>query len=150
MYRLLLFASLASGSALAAEPVTLSSSVAVETTAIVAGKAHTVLRVPDMVTPGDRLVFSTSYQSQSARALTRFVVTNPIPANVAFLSASGSDATVSVDGGKSWGVLGKLTKNVDGSLPRPAQAGDVTHVRWIVATIAPGSRGSLIYRANVR
>lgn len=150
MYRLLLLAAFASGPAFAAEPVALSSTVAVEVTTMVAGKPQIVLREPDVVTPGDRLVFSTSYRSQSAKPLTRFVVTNPIPPSVAFHSASGPDATLSVDGGKSWGVLGQLTKPVADGTTRAAQAADVTHVRWTVATIAPGDKGSLIYRGNVR
>jgi hypothetical protein len=37
---------------------------------------------------------------------------------------------VSVDAGKSWGPLAKLTvRGADGA-PRPAQGSDVTHLRW--------------------
>jgi hypothetical protein len=57
---------------------------------------------------------------------------------------------VSVDGGKSWGKLAALTiANADGSI-RPAAHSDVTHVRWVLETIAAGAQGRLTYPAIIR
>ena len=33
---------------------------------------------------------------------------------------------------------------------RPAELGDVTHVRWTIARLAPGEQGSLSYFAVIR
>ena len=65
-------------------------------------------------------------------------------------------ATLVVDGGKSWGKLADLKVSVAGkdgaaATLRAAAAEDVTHVRWIFAKpIAPGAEGTISYRGMVK
>ena len=143
---------IAPAAAMAASEVSLDSDVFVERVKQDAsGKRSTVLEPPKVVTPGDRLVFVLAYKNGGAKPATDFVVTNPIPDAVAFAGAEGDGALMSVDGGKSWGVLATLrVKQPDGSL-RPALPADVTHVRWSFAqAIAAGAGGKLSFRGIVK
>ncbi|QGN56170.1 hypothetical protein [Novosphingobium sp. Gsoil 351] len=133
----------------AAGAMVLTGDVKVETTTVVNGVEKTVLALPKVVVPGNRLVFSTSYRNDSGSPVQNFVVTNPVPEGIAVSASDAARLTVSVDGGKSWGKLAALTvKNAKG-VARAAQAADVTHVRWTLATIAPGSSGAVAYHAIV-
>lgn len=136
--------------------VSLQGDVKVERTVVANGASTRVLVTPKKVVPGDHLVFSTAYHNNGASAVDHFVVTNPLPKGVSFASDTAEASEVSVDGGKSWGQLAKLAVfdskgGADGKGgQRPAQAGDVTHVRWTVAVIAPGATGAVSYHAVVR
>jgi uncharacterized repeat protein (TIGR01451 family) len=131
-------------------PVSLNSAVRLEKTVTENGVSHVVASEPKVVVPGDKLVFSTAYHNDSAQAVTNFIVTNPLPAAVSFSAGADAGAQVSVDGGKTWGALGALTVSDAKGGTRPAQAGDVTHVRWTIASIAPGASGTVQYNAIVR
>lgn len=132
--------------------VSLDSKVMVErTTTDAQGQAHTTLEEPQVVIPGDKLVFTLSYTNTSDTPATNFVVNNPLPDAVAFDSTADPEASVSVDGGSTWGQLADLTvKNPDGT-DRPARASDVTHVRWVFANSIPAhATGRLMFRGIVR
>ena len=132
-------------------PITLSGDVkAVKTVTDADGKERTELVDPTTIIPGDRLVFGTDYANKGAEAVTNFVVTNPLPAAVRLAPDADPALELSVDGGKTWGVLATLTiANSDGT-SRPATHADVTHVRWVLASIAPGASGRLTYPAIIR
>ncbi len=131
-------------------PVTLKGDVMLETTVTENGVSTVQLSEPKVVTPGDHLIFTTRYHNESAQAVTNFVVTNPLPSAVA-LSSEGSDGTeVSVDGGKTWGLLGALKVTGSEGGERTAAAGDVTHIRWTIPKIAPGASGEVQYHGIVR
>ena len=130
--------------------VALHGDVKVETTTVVNGVEKTVLAVPKIVVPGNRLLFSTAYRNEGAAAVQNFVVTNPVPEGIAVAGSDAASLIVSVDGGKSWGKLAGLTVKGPKNVVRPAQAIDVTHVRWTVASIAPGAGGSVAYHAVVK
>lgn len=140
-----------SGAALAAQSVELSSKIQVERTTVVGGKSRTVLADPKPVFPGDRLVFTISYRNASGKPVTDFVVNNPVPASVQFTGEASPGLVVSVDGGKSFAPLATLkVRKADGTV-RGAQAGDVTHLRWVLAgAMAPGAAGTLNFRGTVR
>ena len=129
--------------------VDLSSNVKVERSVTESGVSQIRLAEPEDVVPGDRLVFSTSYRNDSGEAVQNFVVTNPIPSAVA-LSQDDSSFEVSVDGGKTYAPLASLSVSGGESGPRPAEPTDVTHLRWTLASIAPGQSGTLTYHAIVR
>lgn len=135
----------------AASPVTLSGDVkAVKTVTDASGQQRTELVDPVTIVPGDRLVFGTDYANSGAEAVTNFVVTNPLPGAVRLAPDADPALEVSVDGGKSWGKIAALTiANSDGTT-RPATHADVTHVRWVLASIAPGASGRLTYPAIIR
>lgn len=132
--------------------VSLVSDVLVErSTTDANGRTQTTLEEPTTVVPGDKLVFVLRYRNNGAQPATDFVVTNPLPEAVAFQAAGDERAEVSVDGGRSWGRLASLTiREADGS-QRPAQASDVTHIRWAFAQPIPaGEAGRLMFRGIVR
>ena len=146
-----LFAATAAPAALAqpAQPVELKGDVKVDKLVVENGKEKHVLVDPSVVVPGDKLLFATAYQNKGTVEVKNFVVTNPIPAGVAFVHAGTDQFVVSVDGGKSWGNLAQL-KVTEAAGSRPAQASDVTHIRWTLPVLAPGAHGALSYNAVVR
>ena len=133
-----------------ADAVSLSSDVKVDKITLENGKETHVLVTPEKVVPGDKLVFSTQFHNNGEAAVDSFVVTNPLPEGVTYLTDGSDNAVVSVDGGKTWGPLSTLTVVDDKAGKRAAQAADLTPVRWSVAVIAPGGRGAVSYRAIVR
>lgn len=137
------------------------------------GKEQLVLKDPSavIIVPGDRVVFTLHYENTGKDPASRFLATNPMPAAIQFLSSTENWAELSVDGGKTWGTLDKLTvteavtqvavpgtessrlgqKGVAETVTRAAEASDVTHIRWIFATpIQPGANGRLSYRGIVK
>lgn len=123
---------------------------AVKTTTDAAGNESTELVEPSVIVPGDRLIFGTDYTNSGAETVTDFVVTNPLPKAVALAPDASPELTVSVNDGKDWGVLGTLTVTQEDGTSRPAEHGDVTHVRWTLASVAPGESGRLEYPAIIR
>jgi len=140
------------GAALAANDVALKSSVFVERSVPDAnGRQTIVLEEPGAIARGDRLVFVLNYRNVGAQTRTAFTITNPLPRPVAFQGTSDSGAIVSVDGGRTWGLLASLrVRDTDGSL-RGARSEDVTHVRWTLRrTIPVGQGGRVSFRGIVR
>jgi uncharacterized repeat protein (TIGR01451 family) len=145
---------LAAGSvpAMAAAPVELSSDVFVEKQQKRAdGSFSTVLAKPNMILPGDQLVFVVRYRNAGNKPATNFSVTNPIPAAITFSGTSDGAELVSIDGGKSWGKLSQLrVTNADGT-SRSALMTDVTHLKWQMNQVLPaGDAGKLIFRGVVK
>ena len=147
-----MLALLAPAAALAADEVRLTSEVLVERDVPQPdGSVRKVREAPNMVTPGETLVFILSYRNEGAAAATGFVVTNPLPESVSYAGGASPGEIVSVDGGQNWGALAALrVANADGTT-RPAIAADVTHVRWrFAAPIAAGEAGNLSFQGVVR
>ncbi len=124
--------------------------MAVKTTTDASGAEATELVAPTVIVPGDRLIFGTDYTNSGSEAVTDFVVTNPLPSAVALAPDADPELTVSVNGGNNWGVLGTLTVTAEDGSTRAAEHGDVTHVRWTLASVAPGETGRLEYPAIIR
>lgn len=137
------------GTAHAAGKVALDSQVFVERTMTDNGRPRTILVQPDVVTPGDNLVFVLSYRNTGSTAASNLVVTNPMPDAVAYQQARGAE--VSVDGGRNWGQLAALTLAERDGRRRTARPGDVTHIRWLLSKPVPvGGAGKLTFRGIVR
>lgn len=143
---------LSPATAFAADQLQLSSDVFVEKQKQRAdGIVATVLEAPNLVTPGDKLVFVVKYKNTGAAPAEKFVVTNPLPKAVAFNGTSDGLEVVSIDGGNSWGFLSNLRLQDGSGKSRPALMSDVTHIRWnLNQPIAAGSEGKLIFRGIVR
>ncbi|MFL0356918.1 hypothetical protein ACI5KX_10615 [Erythrobacter sp. GH1-10] len=105
---------------------------------------------PDLIVPGDRLIFGTDYANNGDQPVTNFVVTNPLPAAVRLAPDADADLVVSIDGATNWGMLSSRTVTAEDGSVRPATHADVTHVRWTLASIAPGESGRLEYPAIIR
>ncbi len=114
------------------------------------GGTRAVLEKPKSVPPGAKLVFVLSYRNAGTAPATNFVVTNPMPAGVAFESADPG-SLVSVDGGKAFGPLAAARVAVTGGTLRPARPEDVTTVRWVLRQPIPvGGAGKLSFRGVVK
>jgi uncharacterized repeat protein (TIGR01451 family) len=86
------------------------------------------------ITPGDRILYTTSFKNNGAEASDNIIITNPIPVHTRYLdgSAKGEHCviTFSIDGGKAWGDAKTLkVRQKDGQF-RAATAADYTHIRW--------------------
>lgn len=136
----------------AATPLELKSEVFVERRVVRSdGSNAVVLEKPNMVTPGDNLVFVVRYKNIGGSTANNFVVTNPLPAAVAFNGTSDGLEVVSIDGGKSWGILGTLRVAMRDGTMRPAMLTDVTHIKWnLNQPLTAGAEGKLIFRGIVK
>lgn len=115
------------------------------------GRSVMVREEPKVVTPGDRLVFELSYKNVGAEPATGFVITDPIPAAVAFAGDETAGAIFSVDGGRTWGPLAALRVAQPNGGSRAAGLSDVTHIRWVFARPIPaGAAGSVSFRGVVK
>lgn len=120
-----------------------------------AGKVEKKRQKVSTAVPGGEIVYVITYRNSGDKPATGVVVNNAVPANLAYVAGSaegaGARAEVSVDGGKAFGTLEKLTvRNADGST-RPARGEDVTHLRWRVnGAVGVGRQGTVTYRAIVR
>ena len=138
--------------AMAAAPVELSSDVFVEKQQKQAdGSFSTILAKPNLILPGDQLVFVVRYRNAGNKPATNFSVTNPIPAAIAFSGTSDGAEVVSIDGGKSWGKLSQLRVTNTDSSSRAALMTDVTHLKWKMnQMLGAGDAGKLIFRGVVK
>ena len=143
---------LAPGAALADAQVSMTSNIAVERIKPDAsGNPHRVLEEPNAVAPGDKLLFTLDYRNGSAKPAVAFVVTDPIPPAVSFAGGESSNAVMSVDGGKTFAPLASLSVVAADGKRRPAQAADVTHIRWnFAAPIPAGAGGALHFKGVVK
>lgn len=114
------------------------------------GQKKIELVPPTTIIPGDRLIFGTDYVNNGAEKIENFVVTNTLPAAVRLADDADPTIVVSVDGGNKWGILSSLTVVGADGAPRKAGPADVTHIRWTLASVAPGSGGHLQYPAIIR
>jgi uncharacterized repeat protein (TIGR01451 family) len=122
------------------------------------GSEKLILKKPGevVVVPGDKVVFTLTYQNKGAEPASGFKATNPMPGPVQFIEAAQDWADVSVDGGANWGKLDTLkvmAAPAEGAaaVERAATPADVTHVRWVFAKpIAAGSKGSISFRGVIK
>ncbi len=108
---------------------------------------------PTMVTPGTPLVVAVKYTNKGRTPVSGMVVNYPIPKGVRYtgLGVNSEWGVVSIDGGKTFGLLSTLkARNPDAST-RPASVDDVTNVRWaFTKPIAPGTAGTVMAYAQVK
>lgn len=137
--------------ATAAQPLDLTNQVFVERMKVTAdGQTKISLAEPSKIQPGDQLVFVLNYHNPNSTASRNLFVTNPLPPAVIYQHAS-KGAAVSVDGGKNWGTLGRLSVVGADGKRRSARSDDVTHIRWqLDQPIPAGGAGKLTFRGVVR
>jgi hypothetical protein len=91
---------------------------------------------------GDRVITVVNWSRATGTG--PFVITNPLPASVAYQSSAWDDQDVSVDGGRTWGRLGALRSGKRFATPE-----DVTHMRWRISS-QERRRGQIAYSGIVR
>lgn len=140
-----------SSSAIAAPgQVVMQGDVRLEKIVVEKGASRVELQEPNVVVPGDKLLFTTRYTNSGSSAVQNFVVTNPLPSAVRLVADNTGGYTVSVDGGKTWGALASLKVSDSKGGLRAATELDVTHLRWVIANISAGASGKVEYHAIVR
>ena len=105
---------------------------------------------PQVVVPGDRLIFGTRFANTGDAPIERFVVSTPVPASVRVTGEIDAAQLVSVDNGTRWGTLGELAIMQPDGTRRAVLPGDVTNIRWTLPVIAPGESGTLEFYVTVR
>ncbi|MEM6907844.1 MAG: hypothetical protein AAF494_04120 [Pseudomonadota bacterium] len=105
---------------------------------------------PTIFTPGTRLSFGLSYDNQGQLPATNVTATNPLSEAVRLAPDADPALIVSVDGGESFGTLASLSITTETGATRPATHADVTHVRWTIASIAPGESGRVAFPVIIR
>lgn len=133
----------------AAGPVQFASDVFIERfQPAPGGRVARVLERADQLRPGDRVIFVVNWKASREGP---FTVTNPLPRAIAFESTSDGAENVSVDGGRTWGLLEALSVRSADGRSRRALPEDVTHLRWRVgAPLAMLGVGQMTYRGVVR
>ncbi len=105
------------------------------------------------VVPGTEVHYVITYRNTGDKPADSVAITNPVPAELEYVSVRGPAPAnqVSVDGGKQYGELASLyVTDADGK-PRPAQAADVTHVRWMLnGALPPGNGGAVSFNARLK
>lgn len=144
-------AAFGSGFAQGASPITVTNGFyqRVETTAA-DGTVTTTLVPAARTVPGGEVVYEVAYHNTGDQPATDVAIDAPVPDALVFIEPLTPATVFSVDGGEHFGPLTELTVTDAEGKPRTAQAADVTHVRWLVPSLAPGAGGKVSYLARVR
>lgn len=103
------------------------------------------------VSPGERLIYVVEYRNTGKRPVQGFTVTNPLPRTVRLDETMDGSELVSIDGGRSWGLLSAFRVPLGDGSWRPANPDDVTHLRWQVGDrLMQGETRRVTFRAIVR
>lgn len=103
------------------------------------------------VAPGGEVIYRIEVANTGKQAATDLAVDNPVPKGLMLTDDSKTPPTaVSVDGGKTYGNLAQLTVTAADGTSRAAQLSDVTHLRWVLAHLAPNSKNEVGFRARVK
>jgi uncharacterized repeat protein (TIGR01451 family) len=119
------------------------------------GQAQTKLVPVAATVPGEEIVYTVTFINVSAQVVESIRITSPIPAELRYLADTafgpGSEVLYSVDGGRAYGLPAELLVAAGDGSQRPAEAGDYTHIRWVLkAPLDAGAKGFTRFRAVVR
>ena len=119
-----------------------------------AGEADTRLVAAETVIPGDRVVYTITFQNVSSDDAENVVITNPIADSLVYVDGSafgpGTDIVFSIDGGQSFAAREALSVEENGEV-RPAEAKDFTHIRWVMKQDLPvGAQGMARFSAVLK
>jgi len=109
----------------------------------------------DMVTPGDKVVYTLSYYNDEREPADNIVLVMPIPGEIKYLEGSAdmkhARTAYSADGGKTFYERQSLKVLQADGRSQTASATDITHVRWSVSTaVAPGESGTLSFSGQLK
>ena len=137
--------------AIAAPQIAITTESFVETKVPVAGSApKVVLKKIKSTAPGNRVVSVFTAHNGLSQAATNVVIDSKIDPNLAFDNTTDGIATLSVDGGKTFGQLTTAkVRRADGT-EHAALPGDVTNIRWIVPVLSAGAERRVSYVAVVK
>ena len=104
---------------------------------------------------GDEVVCTVTFTNVDAQMVENIRITNPIPPEMRYLAGTafgpGSEVLYSVDGGRTYGLPSELFLTAGDGSRRAAEAGDYTHIRWVLKSpLDAGAKGFARFRAVVR
>ena len=107
----------------------------------------------DVITPGERVIYTITFKNVGAEAADNVVITNPIAESLIYVAGSatsdGASVEFSIDGGQTFAPASEL-RLVDNGIERPATTRDYTHVRWVMQTeLAVGAEGQMSFAADL-
>ena len=105
--------------------------------------------------PGTEVIYTTTFTNNGSKPANNIAITNPIPANTAYVGGSAfgdnTDITFSIDGGKTYSAAEKLRIKTPDGRDRPALPADYTHIRWTYrGDLAAAKTSSAGFRAVIR
>jgi hypothetical protein len=100
------------------------------------------------VKPGDVIVYSIVATNVSDRTIKKLNINQKIKPGTVYdggsaTPISGADLSFSIDGGKNFVANPIVNK-------KPAAASAYTNVRWLFATVPPGSKSTVSYAVTIR
>lgn len=115
------------------------------------GESETKLVAAGTVVPGERVVYTITFQNIGDEPAENVVITNPISGELTYVDGSGfgpgTEIQFSVDGGQTFASRDELTVTEEG-VTRPAGAEDFTHIRWVMQQeLAAGAQGMARFAA---
>jgi len=115
------------------------------------GENETTLVAAETVIPGERVVYTITFENVSDEVAENVVITNPIADSLTYVAGSASNGSMrvefSADSGQTFGIASELTIT-DNGVERPATTIDYTHVRWVMQTeLAVGAKGTASFAA---
>ncbi len=119
------------------------------------GKIEKKMVLADTVVPGTEIFYVITYKNKGDKPAEKVVITNPIPKELDYISASeeksGAAIDVSVDEGKIYNKLERLNITGSDGKVRSARAADVTHVRWTLpSNVGAGQEGKVSFKARLK
>ncbi len=139
-----------------ASALTATQSVEREVVVQLPDGTESVTRGPaELVTPGERIVYTLSFTNDDAAPATDLVLTMPVPSEIKFMDGSatqeGAKVVYSADGGQTFATRSGL-RIVDASgSSRSASSEDITHIRWTVTgPVGVGETGTLSYKGILK
>lgn len=108
-----------------------------------------------LVIPGETVVYRLDYINDQTEPVTDMVLTMPVPAEVTLQDGSadqdGVDTYFSADGGQTFTPRADLMVATDDGVMAPAEAADITHIRWVsIEPVAVEARGQLEFKAVLK
>jgi len=138
-----------------AAPLQIKSIAEVELRSVQAGREAVKLVPADRVAPGDRVIYTLEVRNTGAAPIATPSVTYAIPEHTRYVADSavgpGAEVSYSVDAGRSFAAAVDLTVRGPDGRPRPAVAGDYTHIRWqLKNSLKPNSVAFVRFRTLVK
>lgn len=103
--------------------------------------------------PRDVIIYTTSFENISDKPADNIVITNAVPNDTTYKSASGvnTDISFSIDGGKQYAAPDKLIVTTEENNTRAAVPADYTHMRWIYkGELGVGKTSEVSFRTVIK
>jgi uncharacterized repeat protein (TIGR01451 family) len=107
----------------------------------------------DTAVPGDEIIYTTTFENISTKPASNIVITNPIPNDTIYMSASGvnTEITFSIDGNNQYATPDKLIVTTKEGDTRLAVPSDYSHLRWVyTGELGVGKTSQVSFRAVIK